>query len=102
MSERRAIILSTIREIGGLEGKLRRFLQCRKELMLGPITRIIEQGIAEGEFRRVDAELSALSLLGMIHAVITFRLLLQDKDIDCETADQTLSLFLQGILKQDS
>jgi AcrR family transcriptional regulator len=102
MSERRSIMLSTMREICGMEVQLREFMQRKRDLMLGPMVTILEQGIAAGVFRPVDVEKAALSLLGMLHGFITFQLLLQNVEIDKDVAENVYSLFLHGIVQKNS
>lgn len=102
ISERRSIVLTTLREVTGMEDKLRRFAMMNRQVFLGPLAAILQQGIDEGVFRRVDTEMSALSLLGMLHAFVTFQLIAQDREIGSDVADHVLSLFLHGIHQPDS
>lgn len=102
ISERRSIVLTTLREVTGMEDKLRRFAMMNKQVFLGPLAAIVQQGIDEGVFRPVDTEMSALSLLGMLHAFVTFQLIAQDREIGSDVADHVLSLFLHGICVRDS
>jgi TetR/AcrR family transcriptional regulator, cholesterol catabolism regulator len=102
ISERRSVVLTTLREITGMEARLRRFAQVNKEYFLGPLAQIIQQGIDEGRFRPVDTEMSALSLLGMLHAFVTFQLVVQDREIGSDVAEHVLHLFVHGIGRPDS
>lgn len=102
MSERRSMILSAMREIGGMEAQLRNFMKCRRELTLGPIISILQQGMATGVFRAMDVEKAAFSLLGMLHGFITFQLLLQNVAIDQEVAENVYSIFVHGIIQKNS
>lgn len=102
ISERRSVVLTTLREVTGMEARLRRFAQVNKEFFLGPLAQIIQQGIDEGLFRPVDAEMSALCLLGMLHAFVTFQLVVQDREIGSDVAEHVLHLFLHGICRADS
>ncbi|RIK42215.1 MAG: hypothetical protein DCC55_09540 [Chloroflexi bacterium] len=102
ISERRSVVLTTLREITGMEAKLRRFTQVNREVFLGPLAEIIQQGIDEGVFRPVDTEMSALCLLGMLHAFVTFQLIVQDREIGSDVAEHVLQLFLYGIGRECS
>lgn len=102
INERRSVVLTTLREITGMEARLRRFAQVNKEFFLGPLAQIIQQGIDEGRFRPVDTEMSALCLLGMLHAFVTFQLIVQDRAIGSDVAEHVLHLFLHGISRTDS
>lgn len=102
MSERRSIILSTLREIGGMETQIREFMQAKRPMMLGPVITILREGVASGVFRPLDPEMTALSLIGMLHAFITFRLLLDNVKIGSDVAEHVYALFLQGIAQKNS
>jgi AcrR family transcriptional regulator len=102
MSERRSIMLSAMREIGGMETQLREFMKRRRDLTLGPIIAILQEGICAGVFRPVDVEKAAFSLLGMLHGFITFQLLLQNIEIDQDVAENVYSFFLHGIAQKNS
>lgn len=102
ISERRSVVLTTLREITGMEERLRRFAQVNKEVFLGPLAQIIQQGVDEERFRPVDTEMSALCLLGMLHAFVTFQLVVQDREIGSDVAEHVLQLFLHGICRADS
>lgn len=102
MSERRSILLSTLREIGGMEAQIHEFIQQRRPLLLGPVISVLQQGMADGSFRPLDPEMSALSLIGMLHAFITFRLLVDNVTIGNDVAEHVYALFLHGIIQENS
>lgn len=102
MSERRSILLSTLREIGGIEAHVREFMCNRRAMITGPVTMILTEGMADGTFRPVDPEMTALSLIGMVHAFITFRLLLDNVKVGNDVAEHIYALFLHGISPENS
>lgn len=68
---------------------------------LDMLTQIVQQGIAEGEFRRVDAALAASSLISMYEglAMLWF---LEPELVDWDRmAAEPLDIFLQGMRRQD-
>jgi AcrR family transcriptional regulator len=102
MSERRSILLCTLREIGGIEAHIREFISQRRASILGPVVTILAEGMAAGLFRPLDPEMTALSLIGMVHAFITFRLLLDNVQIGSDVAEHIYALFLHGIVQENS
>lgn len=73
------------------------------------IRRTIEEGIARGEFRRVDAELAPVSLIGMVaFFIIASPVLSMALGVGPETegfasrlADHTIDIFLKGVEAPD-
>lgn len=96
VSERRSFI-TTLRELGSMEDKLRLFLRRHKNDFLEPLTQLLQQGIAEGVFRRLDPEMGAISLLGMINSFVGYRILLHDQELGDDVVDHTFALFLHGM-----
>ena len=74
MHARRAIIMSVMREIGGNKPMLHEMMCNSRNLHLGPLMNLIQQGIDEGVFRPVNVEYTTYSLLGMINAFVIFQL----------------------------
>ncbi len=97
MRERRTVIMSVLREMGQEEGNLCEFIQSRRSCYFDPIATILEQGIAEGEFRAINVEQAAISLVGMINAFVVFRLLTDTQEPSEAIIDHTIDLFLHGI-----
>jgi len=95
--ERRMIFFWSLRANAETEDQLRHFVQTRKELFLGPLTRVVQEGIDAGAFRAVDAQMSALCLLGMLNATMTYRIMFDEALDSAEIAALALDLFLAGI-----
>jgi len=102
MRERRTVIMSVLREMGQDEQILCEFIQSRRHCYFDPIAAILEQGIAEGEFRPVNVEKSAISLVGMINAFVLFRVLTNSDEPVEALIDHTLELFLYGINNRET
>ena len=99
MSDRRTVIMSVLRELGQDEGNLCEFIQSRRSCYFEPIATILNQGIDAGEFRPVNAEQAAISLVGMINAFVVFRLLTDSQEPAEALIDHTIDLFLHGVKK---
>jgi hypothetical protein len=68
-----------------------------QEQLLFPIERVTQLGIDSGVFRAVDPRLTALSVLGAIHAYLAeYRLVGRTTPVDV-FADHTISLVLGGL-----
>jgi TetR/AcrR family transcriptional regulator, cholesterol catabolism regulator len=97
MSERRSLILSAIHASADVQTHARDFIHRHRQLFLEPLTAIIQQGIEEGRFRAVNAQLSAASLLGMLNSTVSFRLLFENMEYNEDAADHIFDLFFHGI-----
>ncbi len=97
MSERRTVIMSVLRELGEDENNLCEFIHSRRSCYFDPIATILNQGIAEGEFRPVNVEHAAISLVGMINAFVVFRLLADSQEPVEALIEHTIDLFLHGV-----
>jgi TetR/AcrR family transcriptional regulator, cholesterol catabolism regulator len=120
MHARRAIIMSVMREIGENKPLLRDMMCHNRNLHLGPLMKLIQQGIDEGIFRPVNVEYTTYSLLGMINAFVIFQFYQSEATINGanstvvnpidsqfdrnsaggsgeEVAEHTLQLILQGL-----
>jgi TetR/AcrR family transcriptional regulator, cholesterol catabolism regulator len=97
MSERRSLILSAIHASNDISIHARAFIQRHRTIFLQPLTAIIQQGIDEGRFRQVDAELSATSLVGMLNSTVSARLLFDNIEYNDQLADHVFELFVRGI-----
>jgi AcrR family transcriptional regulator len=100
LGERRSLILTSLQTNNDLQHQLRQFAQTHKKHLLGPLTQIVQQGIDQGIFRPVDAQMSALSLIGMLNAFVAYQLLFDGVALEGDIADHVLSLFLNGILNE--
>ena len=97
IGERRSLIMTTLHANVELESQLRQFAKTHKQYLLGPLTQIVQQGIDQGDFRAVDAQMSALCLIGMLNAFVSYQVLLNEMEFDGDVAEHVLSLFLNGI-----
>lgn len=99
--DRRPVILATLRELSEEDREARSLFREHSRGLIEPIAGIITEGMAAGEFRRVDPELSALSLLGMMNGFVAHRLLVDETEIEARTIEHTLELFLCGLLRRE-
>jgi hypothetical protein len=65
--------------------------------MMAPAIALIRQGMEQGLFRPVDAEMATMSLFGAIHTYITWHMILADQPLDPEMPDKILSFILYGL-----
>lgn len=103
MRKRRTVIMSVLRELSKEKSDLCRFIHHRRSQYFTPITAILEEGIAEGVFRPLNVEQTALSMVGMINAFMIFAYDEQSTatceltESDEQFIDHTVQLFLFGI-----
>ncbi|MBE2240212.1 MAG: TetR/AcrR family transcriptional regulator [Caldilineaceae bacterium] len=95
--ERRMVFFWSLRANAETEEQLRKFVQTHKEHLLGPLTQIVHAGIEGGDFRAVDAQMSALCLLGMLNASMAYRIMFDEVQDSADVAARALDLFLSGI-----
>jgi AcrR family transcriptional regulator len=101
MRRKHSLIQITMRQFGGMEQQLRGLVQRYQDEMVGPIQRVLEQGIRDGEVRPLNARLAAAALLGMLSIFVASYLL----EIALEsgkdgTIDQTVDLFFDGVVQR--
>ena len=98
IGERRSLVMTTMHANDELGVQLREFGKTHKQHLLGPLTQIVQQGIAQGMFRPVNTQMSALSLIGMLNAFVSYQILFADTVFEGDIAENVLDLFLNGIL----
>lgn len=98
IEQRRHSILSSLREVAGLEQEMHALMRTHREGLLRPIQAILEDGIAAGHFRQFDTEIAVIALFGVMNGFVSHRLLLADREIGPEIIEQILDLFFNGIL----
>lgn len=62
---------------------------------------LIRQGIAEGDFRAVDAEQVAFTFMATVEGIILLSVIIEQETPLDQTLDNAMSLFLQGLEIQD-
>lgn len=83
---------------GGLGENLRRHMWTTRESYVRLLQGVIEEGIARGDFRPVDAHLAAVTLVGAYKSAF-FQRIFGDKPLTTpeEAAQQVLDLLLAGL-----
>jgi AcrR family transcriptional regulator len=98
MRRKHSLIQFTMRQFGGMEQQLRGLVQRYQDEMVGPIERVLEQGIRDGEVRPLNARLAAAALLGMLSVFVASYLLEMPVDAGhANTVDQSVDLFFDGV-----
>lgn len=97
MQERRAIIMSVLRELGNQEEYLCDCLHAQHDAYFAPIIAVLEMGVTEGAFRPLDVEQTAIGIVGTINAFFVFRVLLGKEELDDSVIEHTIALYLRGI-----
>ncbi|MBC7258920.1 MAG: TetR/AcrR family transcriptional regulator [Chloroflexi bacterium] len=98
LHRRLSLLQLLFRDIGDLEGEIPDLANKRGEGVLRPFVALIQEGIARGEFRPVDATRTALSLVGMMNIFVTRTLLRPDLIIGEEDVLHTVDLALNGLI----
>jgi len=97
ISQRRHSLMATLRDNKEVQMPLQGLIEKYRQGFMQPLADLVRQGIAEGIFHPLDVEMTVISLLGMMNAFVTHRLLLDQVDLDQSVADHTLSLLMGGI-----
>jgi AcrR family transcriptional regulator len=101
MRRKYTLIQITMRQFAGMEQQLRGLVQRYQDEMVGPIQRVLEQGIRDGEVRPLNARLAAAALLGMLSIFVASYLLEIALEAGQEsTIDQTVNLFFDGVAQR--
>ncbi|MBK8048285.1 MAG: hypothetical protein IPK16_14890 [Anaerolineales bacterium] len=58
----------------------------------------MQEGIDEGVFRPVNVQMTALSLLGTLHAFVTYQTFIADGEFEEDIGGHVWNLFLHGII----
>lgn len=98
LQHRLSLIQLLLRDIGAIESELPGVASKRSEDVLRPFVALIQEGIAKGEFRPVDAMRAALSLAGMMNVFVTRTLLRPDLPIGEEDIAHTVDMALNGLI----
>lgn len=125
MAENRFVAMTVMRRVKAMDGEVPSIIRKVMALFLEPISTIIAQGIGEGRLRPVDPKTSAVCLLGMLHTLFTFSIVMakdersksdlsRDELSACDFTlvdvdyladsiiEQAISIFIHGIAQQDS
>ncbi|MCC6169526.1 MAG: TetR/AcrR family transcriptional regulator [Caldilineaceae bacterium] len=107
--ERRLLILLALRDAAGRDPQVCALLRRYRQELVQPIAAIFAEAIAAGEMRPVNAEMTAVSLLGILQGFVAQRMLLGDAGIGDDVIsddvigddviDHTLDLLLCGVLR---
>lgn len=97
LQRRLSLIQLLLRDIGAIEAEIPDVAGKRSEDVLRPFVGLIQEGVAKGEFRTVDAVRAALSLVGMMNIFVTRTLLRPDLHIGQEDVSHTVDMALYGI-----
>lgn len=98
LQHRLSLIQLLLRDVGAIESEIPGVAAKRSEDVLRPFVALIQEGIARGEFRAVDAMRTALSLAGMMNVFVTRTLLRPDLPIRDEDILHTVDMALKGLL----
>lgn len=95
-----SLLITRLREISGMEEPLRQLVNQHRHELFQPVIELLHEGMAAGYFRPVDAQMSVLSLFGMMNNFVTHGLLLEQATITPAAVAHTLELFLCGIASE--
>jgi AcrR family transcriptional regulator len=107
LNERGIIALHAFRRSGDLECELSDLFREHRPKMMDPLIEVVQEGIDEGLFRPVNAELTVVTIFGMVNGFLAQRLISGDDSKDytgreAELADHTISLLLDGLMEPQS
>lgn len=98
LQHRLSFIQLLLRDVSTIESEIPGVASKRSEGILRPFVAVIQEGIAGGDFRPVDATRAALSLAGMMNVFVTRTLLRPDLPIRDEDILHTVDMALRGLL----
>lgn len=96
------VFISALRDIVGAEQTLKTLVVNHRSELLAPIIHLLEEGMAQGYFRPLDPERTAISLFGLMNSTVADRFLWMDEaelaaPLDNNLVNHIVSLFLNGI-----
>lgn len=99
LRDRRTGVVWSIHENAQLKVPLQKFFQRNMRLILDPWLQILGQGVAEGVFRPLDVQLTALSLLAMLNTTVLYQTHFREDIKDTDLVEHIYNLFVQGVLQ---
>ena len=93
-----SVALSTLRRTGELDEQLLALFRQHRPRVLTPVVEVLQEGIAQGEFRPVDVDLMVLGLLGMVNGFVAQRVILGCDDEALQRAPGDLAEFVIDLL----
>ena len=97
--DRRTGVVWSIHENVQLKVPLQKFFQRNMRLILDPWLQILGQGVAEGVFRPLDVQLTALSLLAMLNTTVLYQTHFREDIKGADLVEHIYNLFVQGVLQ---
>jgi hypothetical protein len=74
-------------------------LMCRyRDELHRPLVALINEGIASGAIRSLDPEMATMSFFGILQVFVSRHLLMDDLELNDNTVNFVLDLFLNGLL----
>ena len=101
-SERGVVILAALREADEIRDDICTLMHRQRATIHAPVRTVLEEGVACGQLRAIDIEMTVMSLFGLLHSFAAQQVLLTDVTFDVDVGEHVLDLFLHGILRQDS
>jgi AcrR family transcriptional regulator len=101
LREQRTGIIWSIHENGQLKAKLQTFFEQRADIVLRPWMAILQEGVATGALRPLNARLCALSLLAMINVLIFYERRVAGAPLEVDPVEHALDLFVNGVIQPD-
>lgn len=97
LREQRTGMMWNLHENSQLKEHLQGFLQQRIQFVLEPWEAILEEGMAEGILRPLNARQCAFSLLSMVSALAFYETRVGALEVD--PVEHTLDLFINGVIR---
>jgi len=98
LREQRTGMMWNLHENSQLKEHLRGFLRQRIHLVLEPWEAMLEEGVAAGTLRPLNARQCAFSLLSMVSALAFYETRVEALEID--PVEHTLDLFINGVIRR--
>jgi AcrR family transcriptional regulator len=92
------MLMSTFREVVGMEAELCTLMSRYREELHRPITELLAEGVQNGEIRPVNLEHITMCIFGILQVYTGRYMLLNDTKLDEKAADEIIDLLLHGLL----
>jgi AcrR family transcriptional regulator len=96
-SERGLFLLSTLRQVAGMEREFCALMRCYRDELHRPIVERLAKAVQDGTIRPIDPELAATSYFGILQTFAGRHLFLQDIEINDQTLDFIVDFVLNGL-----
>jgi AcrR family transcriptional regulator len=101
MDENRLTAIANIRRLKTMDKTMPWFMERILPRLLLPLVAVVDQGVQKQVFRPVDGKLTAITILGMMHSLCSFKMAIYGRTLSEALIDHICELVVHGIVQQD-